>query len=61
MAETGWYRTEGGSVLEMDHPLPEGIAQRVAKGDIRRVANAAGDPLEEPAPPAVKPARRAKS
>jgi chromosome segregation ATPase len=35
--ETGWFRTEGGAVLEMDLPLPEAIAQRVAKKEIVRV------------------------
>lgn len=51
--ETGWFRTESGTVMEMDLPLPEGIAQRVAKGAIVQVANADGDPLpaaDEPAP-----------
>lgn len=41
--ESGWYRTEGGTVMEMDHPLPEGIAQRVARGEILRVADAEGN------------------
>lgn len=35
--ETGHFRTESGVVLEMDLPLPEAIAQRVARGDIVRV------------------------
>ncbi len=43
---TGWFLTEGGSIYEMDLPLPEPIAQRVEKGDIIRVANADGDPYE---------------
>lgn len=47
--DTGWYRTESGVVLEMDHPLPGGIAHRVRNGEIVRVANAAGDPWEPPA------------
>lgn len=46
---TGWYRTESGVVLEMDHPLPGGIAHRVRNGEIVRVANKAGDPWEPPA------------
>ncbi|GAA0969780.1 hypothetical protein GCM10009555_017530 [Acrocarpospora macrocephala] len=49
--ETGWFLTEGGSIIEMDLPLPEGIAQRVLKGAITRVANADGDPYEEPVSP----------
>lgn len=46
--ETGWFLTEGGSIIEMDLPLAEGIAQRVEKGAITRVANAKGEPLEAP-------------
>lgn len=46
--ETGWFRLEGGTVQEMDLPLHETIAHRVAKGEITRVANAEGDPYEEP-------------
>ena len=49
--ETGFFLTEGGSVYEMDLPLPEGIALRVLKGAIVRVANADGDPYEEPVSP----------
>ncbi len=45
--ETGWFRCEGGSVIEMDLPLPEAIAQRVEKRAIVRVANADGEPFEE--------------
>lgn len=37
--ETGWFRTEGGMVLEYDLPLPPNVA-----GNLTRVANAAGDP-----------------
>lgn len=51
MTETGWYRTESGTILEMDLPLPEGIAQRVVRGEIVRVANAAGDPWPDPQTP----------
>lgn len=47
--DTGWYRTESGVVLEMDHPLPGGIAHRVRNGEIVRVANKDGDPWEPPA------------
>lgn len=35
--ETGWFRLEGGTVQEMDLPVHESIAQRVAKGEITRV------------------------
>jgi hypothetical protein len=38
--ETGWYRTESGAVLEMDHPLLDGVAHRVKTGEITRVMNA---------------------
>ncbi|HYC32123.1 MAG TPA: hypothetical protein VEB59_07505 [Gemmatimonadales bacterium] len=48
--DTGWYRTESGVVLQMDHPLHDGIAQRVASGAIVRVANAHGDRYEPDAP-----------
>lgn len=54
-AETGWFRTESGTVMEMDLPLPEGIAQRVDKGEIVRVAGADGGewvPPEAPPTPA---------
>jgi hypothetical protein len=54
MVETGWYRTEGGMIIQMDHPLPEPIAQRVARGDIVRVAGPDGAPYvapDEPPPP----------
>lgn len=63
MAETAFFRGEGGVVLEMDLPLPEGIAQRVERGAIVRVANAQGDPYVAtegtplvPAPPTKRPA-----
>lgn len=35
--ETGWYRTESGTVLEMDLPLLDGVAHRVKTGEIVRV------------------------
>lgn len=63
--DTAWFRCEGGIVMEMDLPLPEGIAQRVERGAIMRVANADGDPyvagddtigVEVPAPPTRRPA-----
>lgn len=40
---TGWFRTSGGVVLEYDLPLPESVAR-----DVTRVANADGDPWDEP-------------
>lgn len=43
MAETIYVRGEGGAILAMDLPLPEGIEQRVEQGLIRRV-NADGSP-----------------
>lgn len=49
--ETGFFLGEGGSIIEMDLPLAEGIAQRVEKGAIVRVANADGDPYEPPESP----------
>lgn len=45
---------EGGVVFEMDLPLPEGVAQRLERGDLRRV-NADGTPYECPVEP-VEPA-----
>jgi len=62
---TAWFRCEGGTVLEMDLPLPEGIAQRVERGAIVRVADAEGAPYVAgddairtavPAPPTKRPA-----
>lgn len=44
---TGFFLCEGGSVIEMDLPLPEAITQRVEAGAIRRVANADGDVYED--------------
>lgn len=48
MAETIHVRGEGGSVIPMDLPLPEGVAERLAKGLLRRV-NPDGSPYREPA------------
>lgn len=48
---TGYFLCEGGAVIEMDLPLPEAIAGRVAKGYIRRV-NPDGSPPPAPQPPA---------
>ena len=55
MAEPDIYvRGEGGAVIGMDYPLGEGIAERLAKGHLRRV-NADGSPYtgeqEEPVRP----------
>lgn len=57
-----YIRGEGGSVIPMDLPLPEDIAQRYASGALVRV-NADGSDWTEPAPaaesaPAVKPRTR---
>lgn len=61
--ETAWFRCEGGVVLEMDLPLPEGIGQRVRQGAIVRVAGPDGAPYVEapdepevPGPPTTRPA-----
>lgn len=60
MAQTIHVRGEGGSIIPMDLPLPDAIAQRMAKGYLQRV-NADGTPytgLHEAAPttPAGTPA-----
>lgn len=47
MAETIHVRGEGGVVWEMDLPLPDGVAQRLANGDLTRL-NKDGSPYEEP-------------
>lgn len=46
MAETIHVRGEGGAIFAMDLPLPEGIEQRLAAGQLRRV-NPDGSPLTE--------------
>lgn len=43
MAETIYVRGEGGAIFAMDLPLPEAIADRLAKGQIKRV-NRDGSP-----------------
>lgn len=63
MAETIYVRGEGGGIHPMDLPLPEPIADRMAKGVLRRV-NADGSPYVEggpdtPAPPAEQPPQSA--
>lgn len=45
MAETIYVRGEGGAVIAMDLPLPDGIAQRYERGLIKRV-NADGSPYQ---------------
>jgi hypothetical protein len=55
--ETIWLRGENGIVFEQRLPLTEGFADRITKGYMSRVANAAGDPyVEHAAPPAPAPA-----
>lgn len=54
MAETIHVRGEGGSIFAMDLPLPEGIAERLTKGLIRRV-NEDGSPYVEQAEAAEAP------
>lgn len=46
MPETIHVRGEGGAVIAMDLPLPESIAERLAKGQLKRV-NADGSPYTE--------------
>jgi hypothetical protein len=43
--DTGFFHCEGGTVIEMDLPLPEVQADKVTKGLIRRV-NEDGTPYE---------------
>lgn len=50
-----YVRGEGGSVIGMDRPLPEGIADRIASGLLVRV-NADGSPLGSARPSAPSPA-----
>ncbi|MDQ0829535.1 hypothetical protein QF032_001379 [Streptomyces achromogenes] len=59
MAETIYVRGEGGAVIAMDLPLPEGIQERLDRGAIQRV-NADGSPhyaapARAPAPAAAVP------
>jgi hypothetical protein len=66
MAKTIHVRGEGGSIIPMDLPLPEPIADRLEKGLLRRV-NADGSPYtlvpapgqQVPAPPLTQPAKNA--
>jgi len=60
MAETIYVRGEGGTVFEMDLPLPEGVEQRLEAGAIVQV-NPDGSPLTAPAEdaPAGRPSKGA--
>jgi hypothetical protein len=66
MPETIYVRGEGGGIHPMDLPLPESIADRLAKGSLRRV-NEDGSPYVEaddsaasaPGPPTERPAQSA--
>jgi hypothetical protein len=49
MADSIHVLGEGGSVFKMDLPLPEPIAQWLAKGELRRV-NSDGSSYQEPVP-----------
>lgn len=64
MAETIHVRGEGGGVHAMDLPLPEPIAERMAKGALVRCnpdgSAYSGEPEESvPAPPTEQPAQSA--
>ncbi|OII64595.1 hypothetical protein BJP40_19845 [Streptomyces sp. CC53] len=52
MPETIYVRGEGGSIIAMDLPLPEGIQQRYDRGQLVRV-NPDGTPYSSP--PAAAP------
>ncbi|MGW6913714.1 hypothetical protein ACWGB8_07830 [Kitasatospora sp. NPDC054939] len=52
MPETIHVRGEGGVVIAMDLPLPESIAQRLAKGQLQRVYSD-GSAYRGPAEPEV--------
>jgi hypothetical protein len=54
MAETHYYRGEGGVVWPYDLPLPEPIQEKVTKGYLRRV-HSDGSPWAPPAAEAVDP------
>lgn len=61
MGETIHVRGEGGVLWEMDLPLPEGAAHRLANGDLKRV-NADGSAYEpEGDDQTMTPAKPAKS
>jgi hypothetical protein len=46
MADRAWIRGENGLILQMDLPLPDAFATRLARGEITRV-NEDGTPWEE--------------
>lgn len=50
MAETGFFRGEGGVILLLDLPLPEVMQDKVTKGYLVRVAGEDGGTYVEPAP-----------
>jgi hypothetical protein len=66
MAESIHVQGEAGTVIKMDLPVPSHIAQRLEKGQIRRV-NADGSPYIDqepttgpvPGPPLTQPAQNA--
>lgn len=58
MPETIHVRGEGGAVIAMDLPLPEPIADRLAKGLLKRV-NEDGSPYTSQAPPDKAPPQAA--
>lgn len=65
MADQVFIRGESGVVLLYDLPLHEAIEDRLRKGYLKRVANAAGDPYVEggdeiPTLPAERPAIAAR-
>ncbi|MEV7584395.1 hypothetical protein [Streptomyces erythrochromogenes] len=58
MAETIYVRGEGGAIIAMDLPLPEGIAERYERGQLPRV-HSDGSPYTPPAPRAPAPTPQA--
>lgn len=62
MSGTVYVRCDDGSVIEHDLPLPSGIADRVARGQLKLVNADGSDPADEPTgqdtEPPAKPARR---
>ncbi|MFF7310553.1 hypothetical protein [Streptomyces sp. NPDC008137] len=56
MAETIFLRGEGGAVIAMDLPLPEGIAERFERGQLTRV-HSDGSPYYGAHAPAPAPSK----